>query len=386
MKNLLEKINNSALKLLMPLKSQEIYKIVVEDAVKLVQGDDGLILLQMSGSLKNVYGSSHMAALVKVRKRGHAYNVFKKQRVDVIHHKEFAKVHSDIEATGVKSVILIPLSYQHKSTGVLAIRSYKRDYFVNNEPSILKLFGSMASLAIKKAQLNSEMEKSLQVRDLFISVAAHELRTPLTTINGYVQLLHSRLSIQNSLESRWVKQLLLESKRLSQLINELLEISRIKAGKLQYVWKECDIKEIVKRSADNFKFKYADRNIIVEDQLNGESGLIVGDFDKLTQVVNSVLENAAKYSSPDTEILAVITSKSRYFCIFITDKGKGIPMQEITKVFEGFYKGEDSSEEGMGLGLYLAKDIVTRHHGRIKIHSVLNKGTTVEIHLPKAKI
>src|SRR5690606_7915517 len=113
------------------------------------------------------------------------------------------------------------------------------------ETDILKLFGSFASLAIKKNELYEETKNALEVRDMFISLASHELRTPLTSINGYIQLLHSRKDKLGHSESKWINELYEESKRLTNLVRELLEVNRIKQGQLQFILRETKFSDIV---------------------------------------------------------------------------------------------------------------------------------------------
>ncbi len=98
----------------------------------------------------------------------------------------------------------------------------------------------------------------------------------------------------------------------------------------------------------------------------------------------NLVENGLKYSPPDSEIIISLSFKSPCFILKVKDRGTGIASKDLNRVFEGFYRGENSQQEGMGLGLFLAKNIIERHRGDIKIHSKLNKGTTVEVRLPKA--
>lgn len=217
-------------------------------------------------------------------------------------------------------------------------------------------------------------------------MAAHELRTPLTTISGYIQLLNQKLSGKSLAESRWVNELLLESKRMTQLINEFLEINRITTGKLNYSLKECSLREVVKRALNSFSFVYPGRNIIYTDNLGKNYDFVVGDTDKLEQVFINLLENAAKFSPAKTPIRLTFQGGLRYLKVILTDQGVGIAKRELSKIGKGIYQKLKNSESGMGLGLFLVKNIVELHRGTFKIRSKLNQGTTVEVKLPKAKI
>jgi signal transduction histidine kinase len=382
--NILNKIYKAALKFSEPLNPEETYKIIVEEAIKLVGGEQGSIIFVEEGEYKKAYDSSREFFTSVPRKRGFAHKAITQQKAMVIAAKDLVHAHPQLESR--RCAIFIPLSYRNKSIGVLIVRSLKDHTFTQKELDILQLFGSMASLAIRKTQLYDETKKALDSRDMFISMAAHELRTPLTAVSGYVQLLQNRLSHQDTPEKRWSEQLLWETQRLSGLVNELLAVNRIKNGQFNYYYKECSLMEIVNRAINIFKFEYPNRKIILQSTLNGGQDLIIGDYDKLLQATNKLLENAADYSLEDQNITLSLHSRKDFINIQVLDHGKGIPEKELPFIFERFYRGENTAKEGMGLGLYLVKEIILNHHGTIKVHSKLNKGTNFEVILPKLKI
>lgn len=385
--NILEKVNRSAIKFLEPLAPQETYATVVNEAVKLVGAEYGTIMLQQEGELRRVYSSAPVGYITKSRKRANTYKAFTWKKVIVAPISEIGRAHPEVKAYGgIKWTIFIPLSYRGQSIGVLSINSRSDEKFNNKELNILKLFGSLASLAIRKTQLYYETQKALETRDLFISIAAHELRTPLTTINGYIQLLGGKLKGKGSAESRWTEELSWEAYRLTQLVNELLEVNRIKSGSLHYVWHECHLKEVIQRAISNLQFSFPNRKVSVMDNAEDDNDVVVGDFDKLIQVIINLLENAAKFSPESSEIVLDLKCSKQYILIRVVDKGNGIHEKELSKVFEDFYRGSDQTTAGMGLGLFLSKNIIAQHHGSIDICSKINRGTTVEVKLPVARI
>jgi signal transduction histidine kinase len=390
---ILEKINRSALKFLEPLSLKDVYRVIVREAIKLVHGKDGLILLNHDGLLKSVYASSKAAAIVKPRKRGYAYTCFKKRSPILIHtfkidDEDFIKSHPELKRNRVKSAVFIPLSYRRKAIGVLSIRSDKEEHFTERELNILTIFGSMASLAIRKVQLHTEIQQALRTRDLFLSMAAHELKTPLTTISGYIQLLQNKLRDTTTSEGRWVHELSIETRRLVNLVNELLQINTIKSGKLQYSWKECSLRDIIRQAIASYRFAYPNRLVFFEDQLKVGTDTVVGDMDKLKQVFDNLLGNAGKYSGLDSPIEISLSGKPEKFIIQVQDRGIGIPRKDLPHVFDEFYKVENKDHivEGMGLGLFLVKTMILQHHGSISIDSKRNIGTKVTIELPRSSI
>lgn len=379
----LRSIHNSGLTLLNRLTLEETYATIVKEAIRLVEGDDGFIVLQDGESLRNVYGSTKEAASVEVRQKGYTYNAITKNVAFVLSPEQFGKIHPDIAKSGIKSSAFVPLSYKKESIGALIIRTYKDRVFGGQELETLKLFSSMASLAVRKAYLTTETQKALETRDLFISMAAHELRTPLTIISGYIQMLDHKFRNQNSVEARWVEELSRESRRLVDLVNELLEKNRIHAGKLNYNFMECNISEVVDYAINSFEFSHPRRKIVFQNKIKNGCGIIAGDPNKLTQMLLNLLDNADKFSERDKEIAVFLTQTIDYYRVLVKDKGAGISSEEVNKIFDSFYRAKNHNIEGMGLGLFLVKDIVARHHGVIDVKSSLGVGTTFEIRLPK---
>jgi signal transduction histidine kinase len=381
----LEKINKAALKFLTSLSLKETYKYIVKEAIQLVNGIDGIMFLREQGKFKVAYSTCATNVSVQPRKRGYTYQVFKTGKSLVLNRDEIKRIHPEVRQSGIKSAIFIPLSYEKEAIGVLIIRFLKDQYLVEKELDSLNLFGSLASLAIVKTRLYDETKQALETRDLFVSMAAHEFRTPLTSINGYVQLLYNKLQKKDDRESKWAKYLYWESMRLTNLVNELLSVNRIKSKELQFFFKECDIKNIIIRSLINFKITHRERKVLFKDDLTKELGRFIGDFDKLIQVFTNILDNAAKFSSSDKEIRVHLMSTPFGITIRVADQGKGIPKKELPYIFNEFYRGEGARHEGMGLGLYLSKYIIEQHKGKISIESKLDQGTTLIIELPKIK-
>lgn len=380
--DILNKIHHSALKFLIPLTPVNTYKIIVNEAMRLVSAKYGSIFLEINGHLKRVYATNSRFYKIKVRKKGFTSKTFQEKKASVVDGEDIIKIHPEIKDMKIKSTIFIPLSYKNKSFGVLSVDSSGEEKFGKHDLSILKLFGSLATLAIRKTQLYDESQKALETRDLFISMAAHELRTPLTTLNGYIQLLNKKSGDLKYPFSKWVKELDWESKRLAGLINELLEINRIKTGQLNYVWTECDLKDILQKSINEIRIDYPNRKIILADNISEKKAIVIGDFSKLIQVFDNLLDNAVKFSAIEKKVILSFAKNDQDYFIGIQDFGKGIKKKDLQDILEGNHRKTDVSEKGLGYGLLLTKYIVVTHHGDLKITSQLNKGTTVKVRLP----
>lgn len=382
MTNVLKKINRAAIKFLQPLTFKETYKTIMNEAKKLVEAQFGSIFLLKEDKLERVYSSDKRLLKIVPRKRGYTYRAYKTNKAYVVEINDILKIHPEIRTLGVRSTIFIPLSYKDRSIGVLSLDSFERQHFTQKELNILELFGSLASLAIRKTQLYNKVQEALEARDLFISIASHEFKTPLTTIIAASQILERKLETMNIKEYKLSRLVSFEAFRLSRLVNELLELSQIKTGGLHFLKKEHNIKNIIEKAAKNFKLVYPKRKITVEDNTEKINYKIYCDFDKILQVIGNLLDNAVKFSSSESTITLSVNFDSPYYILSVKDTGAGIPEKELKYVFNSFFQ-VNVKKEGMGLGLFLAKKIIEDHQGSINIRSKLNKGTTVEIRLPK---
>lgn len=387
MNGVLEKIYEAGLKFLVPLGLEDTYTTITQEAIKLVGADSGSIFLSQQGELKRVYASDPTFYKIIPRPNGYIYRVFKTGKPCVLNANQIERIHPEIKDTDTEtnSNLMVPLSYRGRPVGVLTLQSPRNGHFDDEHLNILTLFSALASLAIRKTQMYDEIKQALDTRDDFISMASHELRTPLTAVNGYIQLLNTRVHEDRNPEYRWLQELTRECYRLTELVKELLEINRIKSGQLHYEWREQHLRDVIYQSVRSFNFSYPDRIAEIKDLLGEESDIFVGDIGKMVQVFSNILENAAKYSDPNSIIVVSLSFKFPFLIIKVKDQGKGIKKEDLSKVFDNYYRGTNHQREGIGLGLYLAKDIIDRHHGSIKVHSKPNKGTEVEIRLLRSK-
>lgn len=232
--DILERIDRSALRFLVPLTPELTYTVIIEEALKLVNGDEGYIALEKRNELFIVHAYPETLMSLKMRKKGFSYKAYSERKAFVTYLEDYKDIHPELVEAGIQSTIFIPIAYRNKSVGVMNIMSRHRSKrFSGKELSVLKLFGSLASLAIRKTQLYSETKLALEMRDLFLSMAAHEFRTPITTIGGYAQMLRSKMK-QGSSEKVWIEEIYKETQRLARLVNELLEVNRMKTGHLQF--------------------------------------------------------------------------------------------------------------------------------------------------------
>lgn len=229
----------------------------------------------------------------------------------------------------------------------------------------------------------TEQKHLQQQKDDFIGIASHELKTPVTSIKAYAQVLERMLLKKgDEKEASMINKMDSQINRLTSLIGDLLDVTKINSGKLQFNDRAFDFNELVKEVVEELQ-RTTDQHMLVEKLQ--ETGTVFGDKERIGQVITNLITNAIKYSPNATQInvRSLITDKEITLCI--EDFGIGIEEDKLNKVFEQFYRVSGNMQHtfpGLGLGLYISAEIIKREHGRIWVNSVLGKGSTFCFALP----
>ncbi len=230
----------------------------------------------------------------------------------------------------------------------------------------------------------TEMKQLDQMKDEFISIAAHELRTPLTAIKGYAELLDRRLSAQGGREGdrKSLGVIRKQTERLSGLVNEMLDVSRIEAGRLQLNSEPFDLSALVGEVVSNMRVSATTHDL----SLTAAPAIEVsGDTARIEQVLINLISNAITYSPEGGEISVRAWTEGAYALVSVTDHGVGMSQEELPHLFDRFYRAPKANimrSGGMGLGLYICQEIVTRHGGTIAAESTEGAGSTFTFTLP----
>ncbi|MCH7782881.1 PAS domain S-box protein, partial [candidate division KSB1 bacterium] len=220
----------------------------------------------------------------------------------------------------------------------------------------------------------------------FISTAAHELRTPLTSIQGFSEILMTRKNLKNEDKEKYLGYINKQAVGLAAIINDLLDISRIESGEgfsLNRVW--CKTGEAIPGAVEMFKDQTNIENFTLDIELPEGDVEIFVDKDKMGQVLINLLSNAVKYSPDGGKIVVRGEVSEDEYVISVQDEGIGMTKEQVSHVFDKFYRVDtsDSAIEGTGLGMSIVKHIVEAHQGRIWIKSKPGKGTCVYVGLPR---
>lgn len=380
--SLYEKIYTSSLKLLSHKNLEDLYATIVREAKKLIRARHGTILIVENDELKRVYASSQFFYRIRPRKRGYTYRAYKNQRPYLISRENSVKLHPELINHNIGSDIGTPLIYNKKTIGVMCFFSPEKKEFTKDDLAVLRIYSKAVALIMKNMQRYEYTQKALDERDLFISMAAHELKTPLTTVSIYSQLLLRKDTETKYSDTQIKMKLSNEIRRLTNLVNELLQVNQIKSGTLQFAFKKCDLCSVVEGAVTSFENIYINHPVHFKNELKNRYCYINGDFDKLFQVITNLLNNAAKFSPEYSPIDIVLKYEDSRYVLSVTDYGPGIRKKDLSRIFERFYKGNKQEKDGLGLGLYLVKNVIDKHEGSITVSSKLKKGTTFTITLP----
>jgi len=236
------------------------------------------------------------------------------------------------------------------------------------------------SLQAERARHYEEVKALNARKDEFIGLASHELKTPLTSVAGYLEILSRMVTEEKG--QLFLQKTRQQVKKLSALVDDLLDVTKIESGKLSFSEEQFDIRKVVEDvieliSHSNHQFQFV---------LNAEVDelFITGDPNRIEQVLTNLLTNAVRYS-PGTDRIELFLSKDEECALIgVRDYGVGIPEDKLEEIFSRFYRVDETKSQasGLGLGLYLSQEIVSRHGGTIWAESETGKGSTFWVRLP----
>jgi PAS domain S-box-containing protein len=226
-----------------------------------------------------------------------------------------------------------------------------------------------------------------QRKDTFISIASHELRNPVNTIGLYLETAEAALSEEDKKKAlQSIQKVRPQIERLNNLISDMLDVSKMQTGKMEFRMGLFNLVDIVREAASQLigtaKRKF---HIDIQGKIQNQ---VYGDRDRIHQVITNLLTNAIKYSPHSDHIIISMIESADKVEVKITDFGIGIKLEEQKNIFERFYQVPGSSKyaSGMGIGLFLSRDIIRKHGGDLTVKSVYGEGSSFSFFLPKKNI
>ena len=294
-------------------------------------------------------------------------------------------------SAGVRSYFGLPLIMHGNPVGVLQIDSPEIDAFPPDARSLVLMLVPVIAAAVQNAMLFDReraafqqlQETEQQQRD-FVAIVSHELRTPITTVSGFgLTLAEHAASLDVEMISDLGQRIWRASRRLERMMGDLLDLSHIERGTLATETSPTDIEPIILQSV---REQSTDTHRIVLD-LDGPLPKALIDGDRLHQILGNLLSNARKFSPESSAIEVIARADGDAIALTVEDHGKGIPDDLINRVFDRFFQGEAAatrSADGLGIGLYLVKELCDRMDATIEVHSTVGEGSRFTARLPVA--
>ncbi|CAH2212659.1 HAMP domain-containing sensor histidine kinase [Tepidibacter aestuarii] len=271
--------------------------------------------------------------------------------------------------------IVYPIEELTDIAQVIALGDFSKKAIKRNEDEIGKLADTLN-------YMSDEIQKTNLIKNEFISSVSHELRTPLTSIQGWSEIMLTG-DVDNEEEKEGLKIIYDESKRLTGLVEELLDFSKFESGKITLDLENIDINKLIISIYNYFKKRLKKENINGILDLDEKQCYIKGDINRLKQVFINIIDNSIKFSKENKVISIKTICSDKFILIDIQDNGMGISQEDLPKVTDKFYKG-NSKKSGSGIGLAICREIVDMHKGELNIESIEGEGTKVTIKIPKA--
>jgi len=234
----------------------------------------------------------------------------------------------------------------------------------------------------------SELERLETIRQDFVANVSHELKTPITAIRGLVETMVEDEEMSADNHRSFLKKTMNQTLRLSNIVADLLSLSRLESAGMDLVKEPIDLREVVNGSLAALLPVSEDKGIPIETDISDETMEILGDWEALFQSVNNLIDNAIKYNSKKGKVWLSLRRKAKNAVIEVRDSGIGIESLEQHRIFERFYRVDKARSRqvgGTGLGLSIVKHTVLAHGGQLSVESVHGTGSTFQISLPLNK-
>ncbi len=293
-----------------------------------------------------------------------------------------------IRQLGIQSVMIVPLKSRGETFGVITMVSAESGrHYDEGDLRFAEELARRADNAVDNAILYRHAQEAIRLRDEFLSIASHELKTPLTSLSLQIQLadkgIKQELGSVRSVDklTRTFENSSKQIRRLTSLVDELLDVSRIQAGRFTFKFATTNlsslVKDIVQRMSDQLSRAGCKVDLSVEEG-------IWGDFDsmRVEQILNNLLSNAAKYACR-TDVQVSLKRIDSRIQLIVEDHGPGIPTEVQASIFDRFVRAKNNVNiAGMGLGLFIVREIVRGHNGTIRLESEKGEGAKFIIELP----
>jgi signal transduction histidine kinase/CheY-like chemotaxis protein len=298
---------------------------------------------------------------------------------------------SALAETGWHSLVAVPMLREGRIVGAMVISRHTPGRVPQEIYDLLETFASQSALALINAQLYRQLEQqsaalevASQHKSEFLASMSHELRTPLNAIIGFSEVLLERMFGElNERQDDYLRDIWSSGKHLLELLNDILDLSKIEAGQMILSRSEFGVRESLEYCLSMVRERALQQRVLLSLEVEPEVGLLDADRLRFRQVVLNLLANAVKFTPEGGRVDVRAFIRGQDLVILVTDTGVGVSVEDRQRIFDAFQQGTQSGQiEGTGLGLTLSKRILEMHGGRIWVESEAGRGSTFGIELP----
>jgi signal transduction histidine kinase len=289
-----------------------------------------------------------------------------------------------IAELGLRSSIIAPLIASDRVLGTLTLVTAGDRRLTTDDVTVAENIASRAAIAVQNAQLYREAQEANRAKDDFLATVSHELRTPMTAILGWAKLL--RMQSGPEMIEEAASAIERSAQAQAQLVDDILDMARIRVGKLRMRFEEANLAEVVERAVDTVRLTAEGKQIDLTIEITSRDLMMRGDAQRLQQVVWNLLSNAVKFTPQGGRVSVTLQKDDSTARIVVADTGPGIAPDFLPHLFERFRQADTKQtrgQGGLGLGLSIAQHIVSAHGGSIRAESAgEGKGATFTVELP----
>jgi GAF domain-containing protein/anti-sigma regulatory factor (Ser/Thr protein kinase) len=303
-----------------------------------------------------------------------------------------SRLRENLIESGIRAILAVPMVHQSRLIGCLGVTRNRPGDFPVETIELLRTFATQSALAIQNARLfheladkSAQLEAASQHKSEFLANMSHELRTPLNAVIGFSEVLLQRMFGElNDKQDEYLKDIYASGQHLLSLINDILDLSKIEAGRMELAPAPFHLPSSVENAVTLLRERAARHGIALHLDLDPRLGELVGDERKVKQVLLNLLSNAVKFTPEGGRITVRAGQRDGRVEISVTDTGIGITPEDQAAIFEEFRQvgSDERKREGTGLGLTLAKKFVELHGGRIWVESEPGRGSSFTFTLP----
>jgi signal transduction histidine kinase len=283
-----------------------------------------------------------------------------------------------------RSLLAVPIMREERVIGVINLESTDPDYFTEEDASFVTILVSHAAIAIDNAHLFEQVKEANEAKSEFMSTASHELKIPMTSIKGYAKLLS--MGAVGSLSDQQHEFLGVISNnvdRMDRLVSDLLDVSRIDAGRIRLEIENVQIKDVIAEVIESVQTQIEKKNLHLHLDIDQNLPQIRADYNRVVQIMTNLVSNAYKYTPEGGDITVMAkpyngSDQANGIAISVRDTGYGMSEEDLANLFTNFYRSSDQNireQPGTGLGLAITKKMIESHGGALSVESEYGAGS-----------